>query len=319
MDLELYRTMVAIRTFELRVRDLSAQGFLRGSAHVAIGQEGAAAGVCGALTPEDAVTSTHRPHGHAIAKGLPFAPLFAELLGRATGVCHGKGGSMHLADTARGFLGANGIVGGGVPIAVGAALGFQQLGQPHVAVAFFGDGATNQGAFHESLNLASVWRLPVLFVCENNRMGLSTPIEAASAEPDLVKRAVAYRIPGRHIDGTDVRAVYQAAHTGVDAARRGEGPSLLVLDVYRHEGHFTGDPMGFRSQAEEAAWRDRDPIARQRTYLLANGLATEADLEQIQATLARQVDAAVATALAAPEPDPTQLLTDIYAAGEGVR
>jgi len=312
VELRVYRTMVTIRSFEQKLQELSKKGILRGSIHFCIGQEAVAAGVCAALESTDCITSTHRGHGHAIAKGARVGPMFAELLGKATGYCRGKGGSMHIADLDLGHLGANGIVGGGMPIATGAALGFQQLELPRVAVAFFGDGAINEGTFHESLNLAALWRLPVVFVCENNQFGMTTPLAEASAHPDLVKRAVAYNIPGVRADGMDVREVRRCAAEAVERARAGEGPTLVVLETYRFEGHYVGDPIVYRTKEETEAWKARDPILRQREYLLKAGLATQAELDQIQADIAREMEEGVLFALNSPDPDPSELFTDVY-------
>jgi len=313
VETALYRTMVAIRSFELKLFELSKRGLLRGSIHFCIGQEAAAAGVCGGIRATDFIASTHRGHGHAIAKGARFDGMMAELLGKATGYCNGKGGSMHIADLDLGHLGANGIVGGGMPIATGAAVGFQQLGQDHVAVALFGDGAINEGTFHESLNLAALWKLPVVFVCENNQFGMTTPLAQASAQPDLAKRAIGYNISGITVDGMDVRAVRQAMSEAAELARSGGGPTLLVLDTYRYEGHYIGDPLVYRTKEETEAWKTKDAIKHERDYLLANGLATEAELAQIQADVDRELEAAVEFALNSPNPDPSELLTDVYA------
>ena len=308
----MYRTMVTIRSFEQKLQELSKRGILRGSIHFCIGQEAVAAGVCAALEPTDVITSTHRGHGHAIAKGARVRFMFAELLGKATGYCKGKGGSMHIADLDLGHLGANGIVGGGMPIATGAALGFQQLGLPRVVAAFFGDGAINEGTFHESLNLAALWRLPVVFVCENNQFGMTTPLAEASSQPDLAKRAVAYKIPGVKADGMDVREARRVASEAVQRARAGDGPTLISMETYRFEGHYVGDPVVYRTKEETEAWRARDPIVRQREYLLQAGLVTQAELDRIAADIAREMEEGVLFALNSPDPDPSELFTDVY-------
>ena len=308
----MYRTMVTIRSFEQKLQELSKRGILRGSIHFCIGQEAVAAGVCAALEPTDVITSTHRGHGHAIAKGARVRFMFAELLGKATGYCKGKGGSMHIADLDLGHLGANGIVGGGMPIATGAALGFQQLGLPRVVAAFFGDGAINEGTFHESLNLAALWRLPVVFVCENNQFGMTTPLAEASSQPDLAKRAVAYNVPGVKADGMDVREARRVASEAVQRARAGEGPTLISMETYRFEGHYVGDPVVYRTKEETEAWRTRDPIVRQREYLLQAGLVTEAELDRVAADIAREMEDGVLFALNSPDPDPSELFTDVY-------
>lgn len=219
---------------------------------------------------------------------------------------------MHIADLDLGHLGANGIVGGGVPIAVGAALGFQHLQQDHVAVALFGDGAINQGSFHEAANLASLWKLPVVFVCENNQFGMTTPLREASAQPDLASRAVAYNIPGRRVDGMDVRAVKEATSEAAERARCGEGPSLLVMETYRYEGHYVLDPTVYRTKEDVEAWKERDAIGREQAYLLEAHRATEEELEQIRREVAAELEDAVAFALDSPDPSPDELYTDVY-------
>ena len=311
MDLDLYRTMLSIRSFELKLQELARKGILRGSIHFCIGQEAVAAGVCAALRPTDFITSTHRGHGHAIAKGARMERMMAELLGKATGYCKGKGGSMHIADLDLGHLGANGIVGGGIPIATGAALGFQQLGLPHVVASFFGDGAVNQGSFHEALNLASLWKLPVVFVCENNRFGMTTPLSEACSARRLVDRAVAYDIPGVEADGMDVHEVLRVASQAVERARRGQGPTLLVMETYRFEGHYIGDPVVYRAREETNVWRARDPIPRQRDHLLRSG-TSQAELDRLQADIARELEEAVAFAESSPDPAPSELFSDVY-------
>ena len=304
--------MVTIRSFEQKLLELAKMGILRGSIHLGIGQEAVPTGVCAALEPTDCITSSHRGHGHAIAKGAKVAPMFAELLGKATGYCKGKGGSMHIADLDLGHLGANGIVGGGMPIAAGAALGFQQLGLRRVVVAFFGDGAINQGSFHESLNLAALWCLPVVFVCENNQFGMTTPVAEASAQPDLARRAAAYNVPGVGVDGMDVREVRRVASEAVERARAGGGPTLAVLETYRYEGHYLGDPIVYRTKEQTQAWKARDPILREREYLLKAGLATEAELDGIDADVAREMEDGVLFARNSPDPDPSELFADVY-------
>jgi pyruvate dehydrogenase E1 component alpha subunit len=308
----MYRTMMTIRAFEQKLQELSRKGILRGSIHFCIGQEAVAAGVCAALEPSDCITSTHRGHGHAIAKGARVGPMFAELLGKATGYCKGKGGSMHIADLDLGHLGANGIVGGGLPIAAGAALGFRQLRLPRVVASFFGDGAINEGTFHESVNLAALWKLPVVYVCENNQFGMTTPLNEASAQPDLTTRAAGYGIPGVRVDGMDVRETRRVAGEAVARARAGDGPTLVVAETYRFEGHYVGDPIVYRAKEETEAWKARDPILRQGEYLLKAGLATQAELDQVAADIAREMEEGVAFAMNSPIPDPSELYTDVY-------
>ena len=240
--------------------------------------------------------------------------MFAELLGRETGYCRGRGGSMHIADTSKGNLGANGIVGGGIPIATGAALTAQQLGTDQVAVSFFGDGAANQGTFHESLNLAAIWKLPVIYVCENNQYAESLPVKRAFAVEDIAVRASGYGMPGLRVDGRDVRKVHEAAGEAVGRARSGKGPTLLVADSYRHEGHYYGDPRKYQSKDEIEGWRKRfDPIADARAWIVADRLAGEADLEAIDRGVAQEIDRAVAWAEQGPPASPIKLPEDVYA------
>jgi TPP-dependent pyruvate/acetoin dehydrogenase alpha subunit len=313
VDHGLYQTMFSIRSFELKLQQLAKKAILRGSIHFCIGQEAVAAGACAALAAGDLITSTHRGHGHAIAKGARMDLMMAELLGKATGTCKGKGGSMHIADLDLGHLGANGIVGGGLPIATGAALGLKQLGRPQVVVSFFGDGAINEGSFHESLNLAALWKLPVVFVCENNQFGMTTPVAEACAAPRLAQRAAAYGMPGVECDGMDAREVRRATAAAVERARSGEGPTLLVADTYRFEGHYIGDPVVYRTNQETEPWRARDPIARERALLLEEG-AGEAELGRLEAEISRALEEAVRFAEQSPDPDPSELFSDVYSA-----
>jgi TPP-dependent pyruvate/acetoin dehydrogenase alpha subunit len=289
----LYRTMVAIRGFETTAERLLKRGELTGNVHLSIGQEAVAAGVCDVLGREDHITTTHRGHGHCLAKGGDPARMFAELLGRTTGYCGGKAGSMHIADPATGNLGATAIVGGGLAMAVGAGLSAQVLGTGAVAVAFFGEGAAAEGSFHEALNLAAVWDLPVLFVCENNGYAELTPVE-------LHLRAAVHRLaephgmPGVLVDGNDALAVRDAAEALVSRARGGGGPALLECTTYRWSGHYVGDPERYRTAEEVASWRERDPIA-----LLAGAVGTER-AAAIDAEVSAALDAAVEEARAAP-------------------
>ncbi len=310
--LRLYETMVLIRAFEQRFASLVAQGKFSGVGHLYVGEEAVAAGVCAALRPDDYVTSTHRGHGHCLAKGVDPRDMMAELFGRATGTCKGKGGSMHIADFRLGMLGANGIVGAGLPIACGAALTAKLTGSGRVAVAFFGDGAANIGAFHESLNLAAVWKLPVVFVCENNRYGEATPVEYALAADHVADRAAAYRMPGMLADGQDVLDVYAKARQAIEHARAGNGPVLLECETYRFFGHFVGDPARYRS-AEEVEWfRSRDCIVRFRESLQRDHGVRGERLDDIDASVERRIDEAVAFAEASPFPDLSELTTDVY-------
>ncbi len=269
--LKMYEQMLTIRHFEEKAIELFEHNLIRGNIHPCIGQEAVSVGACTPLRRDDYMVNTHRGHGNCIAKGADLKRMMAELFGKATGYCKGKGGSMHIADFEGGNLGANGIVGGGLPIAVGAGISIQNRGTDQVAVCFFGDGATNQGTFHESLNLAALWKLPVIFVCENNLYALSTPVREAISVVKISDRAAAYGIPGMSLDGNDVIAVYTKMTEAVDRARAGEGPTLLDCITYRFFGHFTGDPgkgITYRSKEEMGQWLERCPIKRFRERLI---------------------------------------------------
>ena len=310
--LGLYRTMLTIRLFEQRVAREFRTGEIPGFVHMYIGEEAVAAGVCANLDDGDYVTSTHRGHGHCIAKGCELGPMMAEIYGREDGLCKGRGGSMHIADFSRGMLGANAIVGGGIALATGAGLASSVRGSGQVAVAFFGDGAANQGILHESLNLAAIWKLPVLYVCENNGFAESTPAAYATSVPDVASRAVAYGIPGVVADGADVREVYAAAHAAVARARAGEGPTLLEVKTYRFLGHFEGDPDRYRDDHERRVTREHDALERLREELLAAADATEAELDELAAELETAVAQAVEFARASPFPDPAEIARYVY-------
>jgi len=310
--LQLYTKMLTIRRFEERVSELFAAGKLPGFIHLYIGEEAVATGVCANLRDDDFITSTHRGHGHLIAKGGDLKLMMAELYGRKTGYCKGKGGSMHIADVGLGILGANGIVGGGPPIATGAALSAQYRGTDQVAVCFFGDGASNQGTFHEGLNLASIWKLPVIFVCENNFYGISMSQARHMHVADIADRAAAYDIPGVVVDGNDVLAVYEAAQEAVKRARAGEGPTLIECKTYRHRGHFEGDPTVYRSKEELETWLKKDPIRRFEAKLLEMGLLTAEESKRIDSELRARVEEAVAFAEASPYPAPAEIFDDVY-------
>ena len=307
------RTMLVIREFDQRALELYREGVVRGSTHPYIGMEAVAVGACAALRPADQITSTHRGHGHCLAKGGDPRLMMAELLGKATGYCKGKGGSMHIADVDAGILGANGIVGGGIGLAAGAALAAQLAGRDDVTVCFFGDGALNQGVLHESANLAAIWKLPVIFVCENNQYAMSARADAFTSVPDPTVRAEAYGFPGVACDGMDALAVYRAVAAAVERARSGAGPSLVVCVTYRYFGHHVGDPLNYRDKAEVDAWRARDPIARLQDDLITRGMLTAADVEMLRTGAAAEIEAAVAFAKASPEPDPSALWEDVYA------
>jgi pyruvate dehydrogenase E1 component alpha subunit len=310
--LSMYRTMLRIRLFESRVGELFAAGKLPGFIHLYIGEEAVATGVCAHLNPGDYITSTHRGHGHLIAKGGDLKLMMAELYGKRTGYCKGKGGSMHIADVELGILGANGIVGGGPPIATGAAFAIQYQGKNNVAVCFFGDGASNQGTFHEGVNMASIWKLPVVFVCENNYYGISLSQAHHQSIADVADRAAAYDIPGVVVDGNDVMAVYEAAGEAVKRARAGQGPSLIECKTYRHRGHFEGDPMVYRTKDEYDAWLKKDPIPRFEKALTEMKLLDAAAIARIRAEIGETVEAAITFAEESPWPEISELLEDIY-------
>ena len=311
----MYRKMVEIRQFEEAAGTLYQSGQLPGFLHLYIGEEATAVGVCAHLEDADYITSTHRGHGHLIAKGGKRDRMMAELFARTTGYCKGKGGSMHIADKATGILGANGVVGAGIPLAAGAGLSAKLRGTQQVAVSFFGDGATNQGVFHETLNLAAVWELPVVFVCENNRFGMGTPQHEHQRVEDIAVRAPAYDMPGVTVDGNDVLKVYDAAQEAVTRAREGGGPTLLNCDTYRFRGHHIGDPgTSYRDREEvQEQERKRDPIRRLAAVLTEKEGVTEAQLSAIEAELAKDLEDALAFAKNSPEPLPEDALEDLYA------
>ena len=310
---DMLRTMLAIRQFDQRALELYREGVMRGTTHPYIGMEGVAVGTCAALRPGDRITSTHRGHGHCLAKGGDPRLMMAELLGKATGYCKGKGGSMHIADVDAGILGANGIVGGGIGLATGAALAAQLAGRDEVTVCFFGDGALNQGVLHESANLAAIWNLPVVYVCENNQYAMSARADKFTSVPDPTVRASAYGFPGFSCDGMDVLAVYRTAADAVARARAGTGPSLVVCVTYRFFGHHVGDPLNYRDPAEVDTWRARDPVERFQRELIGHGVLTGEQAEALQADVVREIEAAVAFARSSPEPEVDTLMEDIYA------
>jgi len=308
----LYRRMVLIREFEERVKFLFLEGVMPGTIHQCQGQEASAVGVCSALNPDDVITSTHRPHGHCIAKGLDVAGMMAELFGKSTGCCRGKGGSMHMGDLSKGIVPAVAIVGGGLPIATGIALSFKMRGQRRVAAAFMGDGATNEGIFHESLNMASIWDLPAVFVVENNLYAASTSVKLSMKVEHVSERACAYGIPGVRVDGNDVLAVYEAAREAVERARAGRGPTLLELLTYRLTGHSRRDPCSYQPEEERKQARAKEPIGRFGGWLMAQGSADQATLDEIRAGVKTEIEAAVEKAIADPEPAPEDTLEDMF-------
>ena len=310
------RKMILIREFDELAIKLRTGGKIYGAVHPYVGQEAVAVGVCANLTHTDRVTSTHRGHGHCIAKGADVKRMMAELFGRVDGYCKGKGGSMHIADFAVGMLGANGIVGGGLPMAAGAALAAQLEGKGDVAVCFFGDGAVAEGEFHEALNISSVWKLPIVFVCENNQYAANNAIAVQHPITDVALRAKSYGLTGLTIDGNDVLAVREAARAAVDRARRGEGPSLLECKTYRWYFHAMRNtpPPETRPAAEIAEWKERDPIARLAADLIARRLISESDLGSLQRQVQADLQEAVAFAENSPFPDPRDILVDMFAA-----
>lgn len=310
--LNFYREMCKIRQFELKAADLFMQGLMAGNIHTCAGQEAAEVGACYALEPTDFITSTHRGHGHCLAKGGKLDIMMAELFGKATGYCKGKGGSMHIVDISLGILGANGIVGAGIPIAAGSALASKIMGKKEVTVSFFGDAASNQGTFHEAINMASAWNLPCVFICENNKYGVSVCIDRVCKVANISDRAVAYDIPGKVVDGNDVYAVYEAVKEAVDRARNGEGPSLIECKTYRHRGHYEGDPQMYKSQEEISEWKERDPIVRLRTEIISSRVAKAAELDDIEAAVKLEIESAVEFAKNSPYPAPDQVTTDVY-------
>ncbi|WP_330583782.1 thiamine pyrophosphate-dependent dehydrogenase E1 component subunit alpha [Acidaminobacter sp.] len=309
----IYQTMNQIRWFELKAQSLFEQNKLRGSVHLYAGEEAVAAGVCALLRDEDYITSTHRGHGHCIAKGARLDFAMAELMGKATGYCKGRSGSMHIADFTKGNLGANAIVGGGIPIATGAALAAKLKGTDQVAVSFFGDGASNEGTFHESLNMAAVWKLPIVFVCENNGFGISVPVSQSTSVENISVRSVGYNMPGITVDGNDVYAVYEAAEAAISRAKAGDGPTLIECKTYRHLGHWTGDPQVYRSKSEVDDWKEnKDPIKKFREKLIEEGTFTADELDAIEHAAIKEADEAAEFAIQSPEPDPAHVMDDVF-------
>ncbi len=313
--LRLYRTMVACRQFEVRAQELFFEGLVRGTTHLGVGQEAVAAGFAGAMRQDDYTFCTYRGHNHTLARGVPMAPIFAELFGRSTGLLGGKGGSMHLTSVEHGVMGSYAIVGAHLPIALGAAWSAQYRKSGQVAVCFFGDGTTNIGAFHEALNMAAVWKAPVVFVCENNQYMEYTPIGAVTAVArPAADRASAYGLEPIVVDGNDVLAVYEVAQRAIGRARAGEGPSLIEALTYRHGGHSRADPGKYRPDDEVKAWLARDPVPTERARLAAAGVS-EAELDAIDAEVAAQVAEAEAAAREAPEPSVDVIETQLWSDG----
>jgi len=309
----IYRKMLEIRLFEEKVYELYGQNLVPGTIHLYAGEEAVAVGVCANLRDDDYVVSTHRGHGHCIAKGARLDKTMAEILGKETGYCKGKGGSMHIADFSVGMLGATAVVGAGIPIATGAGLSIKLRGTDQVATCFFGEGASNQGTFHEGINLAATWMLPVIFVCENNLYAMGTRQTLVMRIENVSDRAAAYGIPGVVVDGNDVLAVYEATRDAVNRARAGKGPTLIECKTYRHKGHSRVDPAKYRPKEEVGEWLKKDPIARLKKHLLETNVLTEDEIKKTEAEVVNAIDNAVKFALDSPYPSPQEALEDVYA------
>jgi pyruvate dehydrogenase E1 component alpha subunit len=304
--------MLEIRIAEEEIQKLFLQNLIRGTTHLCVGQEACSVGMAGALKPGDTVTCTYRGHGHALALGMGVKAMMAEMMGKASGCCKGKGGSMHMTDASIGLLGANAIVGAQLPIAVGAALTYQVKGLPHVAVSFFGDGATNIGAFHEALNMAAIWKLPVVFCCENNQYGEYSAQHKTTPVKDLATRALAYNIPGLVVDGQDVETVHAEASAAVARARAGDGPSLIEFKTYRYRGHSRTDTGPYRPKGELEEWMKRDPIDILKTRMISSGQLDETEFGEMKQAAERLVYEAIEYAKSEPYPAPEELYTDIF-------
>lgn len=311
--IELLGQMEHIRVFEETAEQLYVRGLIHGTMHLSIGQEATAVGAIAALEPSDYILSTHRGHGHCLAKGADPGRMMAEFMGKASGYCRGLGGSMHIADVEGGNLGANGIVAGGIPIAVGVGWSMRAQRRRQICMVFFGDGASNEGAFHEALVCAAIWKLPIVFVCENNHYAMSLPVQVGVPTADIAERAAAYQIPGIAVDGNDLPAVYEAAAAACARARAGAGPSLIEAKTYRWRGHSRSDRNLYRTQEEIQSWRERDPIGQFRARLIEAGLLDSARAEALSQAARAAIEAAVAFAEQSPEPDPALLEDAVYA------
>lgn len=311
--INLFQQMWTIRFFEEKVDEFFAKGMIHGTTHLAVGQEASAVGACALLDNEDKITSTHRGHGHCIAKGAATNKMMAELFGRKTGYCKGKGGSMHIADIDIGNLGANGIVAGGIPLAVGSALTAYMKKKDYVTVCFFGDGATNEGSFHEAVNLASIWKLPVIFVCENNQYGMSGAVEEMTNLETIADRAKGYGIPGVVADGNDLVNMINATYKAIEYAREGNGPTLIEAKTYRWKGHSKSDAKKYRTREEEEEWKAKDPIKRFKNVLIESKILTEEKAEEIRNNAKQEIEEAVTFAEQGPMPTEDDILTDVYA------
>ena len=311
--LKMYFTMTKIRDFENAITDVYSRGLMNGLSHLYNGEEAIATGVCLNLSSKDSAISTHRCHGHLIAQGADLKKMMAEVLGRKTGYCKGKGGSMHIMDISKGILGANGIVGAGIPIATGAAYSAKYRGTDQVVVSFFGDGASNQGAFHESINMAAAWKLPVVYVCENNLFAVAVDIRNVTNNPNIADRAFGYGIPGVVVDGNDVLEVYRVINTAFVRARKGEGPTLIECKTYREKGHNSGDPgTVYRLEEEKKAWIKRDPIKTFRERLIKEKIVSEKEIENLEKESRKLAEEAVQFAENSPFPEPEEAYQDIF-------
>jgi len=311
--IEMYKRMLEIRHFEEKAFELYGQNLVPGTIHLYAGQEAVAVGVCANLRKDDYITSTHRGHGHCIAKGAQLGQIMAEILGKKTGYCKGKGGSMHIADFRMGMLGATAVVGAGIPIAAGAALSIKLRRTDQVVACFFGEGASNQGTFHEGINVAAVWTLPVVFVCENNLYAMGTRQSRVMLIENMADRAAAYGIPGVVADGNDVLAVYETVHRAVERAREGKGPTLIECKTYRHRGHSRFDPATYRPKEEVEEWLKKDPILRFKAKLLETKILTEKEAEKIEQDVIAAIEKATKFAMESPYPAPEEALEDVYA------
>lgn len=310
---DLYKEMWLIRYFDEKVDQFFAKGLIHGTTHLCVGQEASAAGSIAVIGRKDKIISTHRGHGHCISKEGDVNKMMAELFGRVTGYCKGKGGSMHIADVEKGNLGANGIVGGGLPLAVGAALTSKMKKEDYVVLCFFGDGASNEGSFHESVNLAAIWDLPVVFICENNQYGMSGPVKEMTRVENIADRASGYGIPGHVVDGLDMIEIMNTVHEAVEHARGGNGPTLIEMKTYRWKGHSKSDAKKYRTREEEKEWREKDGIKRFKETLIDAGVLTEETAKQLQEVANQEIENAVKFAESSPEPSLDSLLEDVYA------
>lgn len=314
--LGMYKKMYEIRKYEESIYYLFLEGIMPGTIHQSTGEEASAVGMLYDLRKDDWMASTHRPAGHDLAKGISVKAMMCEMFGKADGCCGGKGGAMHTGDASVGAMTANAIVGGNLPIAAGVALAFKMQKKDNVVVCFFGDGASNEGSYHETMNAAGLWKLPVIYVCENNQFGMTVPTWQSTSVENIADRAAGYGIPGEVVDGNDVVAVYEAFARAKERALKGEGPTLLECKTYRWRGHWTGDPEPYRTREEVEEWKEkRDPIKLFRAYLTRHKLATRQELDDIEAAAAKKMEAAVEFAMNSPEPDPAHVLDDVFYEG----